>query len=144
MALKRAAAPVGRVAADLALELLVEPVQLVEPVGDGLAVPAQRQLQRVVNVLVLIFAVAQRARLRASLASGSALAFVQTSTEPHNAVNLMAALVIFKALRARYSHLLGTASHLCTQLSSKGHTSTLSAVSKHHSSRTLCLQLHDL
>ncbi len=64
VALKRAAAPVGRVAADLALELLVEPVQLVQPVRDRLAVPAQRQLQRVVDEVVLVVAVAQRPRLR--------------------------------------------------------------------------------
>jgi hypothetical protein len=46
-------APVGVVAADLALELLVEAVQLVQPVGDGLAIPAQRELEWVVDVLIL-------------------------------------------------------------------------------------------
>mmetsp|Transcript_43186 Transcript_43186/g.102478 ORF Transcript_43186/g.102478 Transcript_43186/m.102478 type:complete len:227 (-) Transcript_43186:974-1654(-) len=55
--LKGAAAPVGRVAADLALELLVEAMELVQPVGDRLAVPAQRQLEGVVDVLVLLVAV---------------------------------------------------------------------------------------
>lgn len=46
--------------ADLALELQVESVQLVEPVGDGLAVPAQRQLERVVHKLVLLIALVAR------------------------------------------------------------------------------------
>mmetsp|Transcript_27433 Transcript_27433/g.77615 ORF Transcript_27433/g.77615 Transcript_27433/m.77615 type:complete len:277 (-) Transcript_27433:776-1606(-) len=55
--LKRAAAPVRSVAADLALELLVQTVQLVEPVRDGLAIPSQWQLQRVVDVLVFLVAV---------------------------------------------------------------------------------------
>ena len=76
MALEGTAAPVGRVAADLAFELLVEPVQLVEPVGDGLAVPAERQLERVVDVLVLLVAVAQRARLPPPRAQGTCRDFV--------------------------------------------------------------------
>ena len=40
MALECARPPVGVVAAYLALKLEVEPVQLVEPVGDRLSVPA--------------------------------------------------------------------------------------------------------
>jgi pantothenate synthetase len=38
-----AAAPVGVVAANLALELHTQPVQLVEPVGDGLACSAKNK-----------------------------------------------------------------------------------------------------
>mmetsp|Transcript_10801 Transcript_10801/g.27191 ORF Transcript_10801/g.27191 Transcript_10801/m.27191 type:complete len:325 (-) Transcript_10801:4-978(-) len=46
---------VREVAADLALELLVEPVQLVEPVRNRLAVPAHGELERVVDdVLVIV------------------------------------------------------------------------------------------
>mmetsp|Transcript_40482 Transcript_40482/g.89950 ORF Transcript_40482/g.89950 Transcript_40482/m.89950 type:complete len:282 (+) Transcript_40482:630-1475(+) len=55
--LKRTPAPVAVVATDFTLELLVEAVQLVEPVGDGLAVPAQRQLERVVHICVLLILV---------------------------------------------------------------------------------------
>ncbi|GIX64119.1 DUF4445 domain-containing protein [Babesia caballi] len=47
--------PVGVVAAYLALELLPKPVQLVEPKRDGLAIPPQRQVERVVHGLLLLF-----------------------------------------------------------------------------------------
>lgn len=39
VALKGPPAPVGNASTDLTLELLVQAVQLVQPVGDGLAVP---------------------------------------------------------------------------------------------------------
>ena len=54
VALELAPAAVRSAAADLAAELLVEPVELEEPVGDGLAVPAERELERVVDVLVVL------------------------------------------------------------------------------------------
>lgn len=46
--------PVRVVAADLALVFDAQTVQLPQPVGDGLAVPAQRQVERIVNRLLLI------------------------------------------------------------------------------------------
>mmetsp|Transcript_106196 Transcript_106196/g.331284 ORF Transcript_106196/g.331284 Transcript_106196/m.331284 type:complete len:457 (-) Transcript_106196:65-1435(-) len=54
VALERPPAPVGVVPADLALVLDAKAVQLVEPEGDRLAVPAQRQVQRVVDRPVLV------------------------------------------------------------------------------------------
>mmetsp|Transcript_2050 Transcript_2050/g.3260 ORF Transcript_2050/g.3260 Transcript_2050/m.3260 type:complete len:362 (-) Transcript_2050:287-1372(-) len=63
--LERSVAPVGIVAADLALELLVESVQLVQPIRYGLSVPSQRKLQRVVdNVLVVVISIQVHARCR--------------------------------------------------------------------------------
>jgi hypothetical protein len=53
VALVLPAALVVVAAADVACVLLVEAVQLVEPVRDGLAVDTRRQLERVVDVLVL-------------------------------------------------------------------------------------------
>lgn len=58
VALKCPSAPVGCPPADLALELLVEAMQLVQPVGDGLAIPAQGQLQWVVYEVILLITVA--------------------------------------------------------------------------------------
>mmetsp|Transcript_14285 Transcript_14285/g.30670 ORF Transcript_14285/g.30670 Transcript_14285/m.30670 type:complete len:231 (-) Transcript_14285:952-1644(-) len=55
VALIRARAPIGVVAANLALELEVQPVQLVEPVRDRLAVPAEGQVEGVVDWLLLRF-----------------------------------------------------------------------------------------
>ena len=48
---------VAEIAADLALEFHPETVQLVQPVGDGLAVPAEREVERVVDrpFLVALF-----------------------------------------------------------------------------------------
>ena len=40
MALKGPPSPVGYASADLALKLLVQAMQLVQPVGNGLAIPA--------------------------------------------------------------------------------------------------------
>mmetsp|Transcript_34458 Transcript_34458/g.103172 ORF Transcript_34458/g.103172 Transcript_34458/m.103172 type:complete len:247 (-) Transcript_34458:1310-2050(-) len=57
VALEGARAHVGLVAADLAPVLDVEAVELVEPVGDGLAVPAERQVERVVDRLLLLLVV---------------------------------------------------------------------------------------
>ena len=45
---------VCEVAADLAVVGDVEPVQLVQPVGDGLAVPAEREVLRVVGDVVVL------------------------------------------------------------------------------------------
>jgi hypothetical protein len=44
---------VGEVAADLAVVRDVEAVKLVQPVGDRLAVPAERQVLRVVRDVVV-------------------------------------------------------------------------------------------
>jgi len=55
--LKGPSAPIGRPPTDLTLELLVQTMQLVQPVGDGLAIPAQRQLQGVVNEVILLITV---------------------------------------------------------------------------------------
>jgi len=65
-----APALVDVVGADLALVLDAEAVQLVEPVRDGLAVPAQRQLERVVDarLVVLVVLAVARSRPRAALA----------------------------------------------------------------------------
>mmetsp|Transcript_12242 Transcript_12242/g.19680 ORF Transcript_12242/g.19680 Transcript_12242/m.19680 type:complete len:366 (-) Transcript_12242:130-1227(-) len=54
VAVEGPAAHVGGAAADLALELHAQSVQLVQPVGDGLAVPAQRQVQRVVHGALVV------------------------------------------------------------------------------------------
>eukprot|EP00962_Isochrysis_galbana_P012923 scaffold3680_cov133-Isochrysis_galbana.AAC.6 len=54
MALEGPRAPVRLVAADLALELEVEPVQLVKPVRDRLAIPAKGQVEWVVDWLLLV------------------------------------------------------------------------------------------
>ena len=47
-------APIRVVSADLALELLVQSVLLVQPVGNRLAVPPDGQIQRVVDRLLLL------------------------------------------------------------------------------------------
>ncbi len=57
MPLKGSPAPVGCPPTNLTLELLVQPMQLVQPVGDGLAVPAQGQLQGVVDKIVLLITI---------------------------------------------------------------------------------------
>ena len=46
--------PVRVVAADLALVLDVKAMQLVQPVRDWLAIPAERQVERVVDGLVIL------------------------------------------------------------------------------------------
>mmetsp|Transcript_59684 Transcript_59684/g.104974 ORF Transcript_59684/g.104974 Transcript_59684/m.104974 type:complete len:223 (-) Transcript_59684:896-1564(-) len=53
-----ASAPVAVISADLALVLHAQAVQLVHPVGNGLAVPAQREIQRVVyrGIVIVVFA----------------------------------------------------------------------------------------
>lgn len=53
MPVKVLPAHVYLVRADLATVLDAETVQLVQPVWDGLAVPAERQLERVVDALLL-------------------------------------------------------------------------------------------
>mmetsp|Transcript_20351 Transcript_20351/g.51723 ORF Transcript_20351/g.51723 Transcript_20351/m.51723 type:complete len:233 (-) Transcript_20351:136-834(-) len=55
VALELTRAPVGQPAADFALVLEVEPVQFVEPVGDGLPVPAQGEVLRVVDRSRVVF-----------------------------------------------------------------------------------------
>ena len=57
VALKGPPSPVGYASADLTLELLVQAMQLVQPVGDGLAVPAQRKLERVVDEVIFLIAI---------------------------------------------------------------------------------------
>ncbi len=62
--LKGPSAPIRRPPTDLTLKLLVQTMQLVQPVGDGLAIPAQRQLQGIVNEVVLLVAVTGSSLLR--------------------------------------------------------------------------------
>ena len=62
--LKGPSAPTRRPPTDLTLELLVQTMQLVQPVGDGLAIPAQRQLQGIVNEVILLIAVTGSSLLR--------------------------------------------------------------------------------
>uniref|UniRef100_A0A1I8IPH0 Protein kinase domain-containing protein n=1 Tax=Macrostomum lignano TaxID=282301 RepID=A0A1I8IPH0_9PLAT len=57
MALKRFGPAIRVIAADLARVVQVQAVQLVQPVGDGLAVPAERQVLRVVRHVVLVLIV---------------------------------------------------------------------------------------
>ena len=52
--LVRAPAPVRVVTANLARKLQVQAVQFVQPIRDGFPVPAHWQLERVVNLLVLV------------------------------------------------------------------------------------------
>ena len=52
--LVRAPAPVRVVTANLARELQVQAVQFVQPIRNGFPVPAHWQLERVVNLLVLV------------------------------------------------------------------------------------------
>mmetsp|Transcript_6383 Transcript_6383/g.18383 ORF Transcript_6383/g.18383 Transcript_6383/m.18383 type:complete len:382 (-) Transcript_6383:415-1560(-) len=52
--LESTAAPVAGQAADLALEFLVQPMQFVEPVWDGLAIPSHGKLERIVNEVILL------------------------------------------------------------------------------------------
>ena len=52
MSLERLGPLVGEVSANLALVRYVEPVEFVEPVGDGFAVPAQGQVLGVVGDVV--------------------------------------------------------------------------------------------
>mmetsp|Transcript_11497 Transcript_11497/g.29211 ORF Transcript_11497/g.29211 Transcript_11497/m.29211 type:complete len:230 (+) Transcript_11497:250-939(+) len=59
--LKGPAAPVAVVAADLALELLVQSVQLVQPVRDWLPVPAQWKLERVVHDVLVVVVIVKAA-----------------------------------------------------------------------------------
>mmetsp|Transcript_4786 Transcript_4786/g.8224 ORF Transcript_4786/g.8224 Transcript_4786/m.8224 type:complete len:257 (-) Transcript_4786:720-1490(-) len=54
VAFVRAAPPVGVIPADLTLELLVEPVELVQPIGDRLAVEPKRQLEGVIDGLLFV------------------------------------------------------------------------------------------
>mmetsp|Transcript_9405 Transcript_9405/g.13723 ORF Transcript_9405/g.13723 Transcript_9405/m.13723 type:complete len:203 (+) Transcript_9405:212-820(+) len=53
MSLKVPRSPVGYVSTDLAPKLVVEPVQLVQPVRNRLTIPSQRHVFRVVNRLLL-------------------------------------------------------------------------------------------
>jgi hypothetical protein len=73
---KGAASAVDGVAADLALVLDVEPVQLVEPVGDGLTVITQGEVQGVVDgpiVVVLLVVVVLPGPLLGHLRQGPLL-----------------------------------------------------------------------
>ena len=50
---------------------LIEAVQLVEPVGDGLAVPAHGQLEGVVHEVVLVIAAYRRRILHCPTVQGA-------------------------------------------------------------------------
>lgn len=54
VALEGPSSPVGYAPADLALKLLVQAVQLVQPVGYGLAIPAQGKLEGVVDEVIFL------------------------------------------------------------------------------------------
>mmetsp|Transcript_28371 Transcript_28371/g.68149 ORF Transcript_28371/g.68149 Transcript_28371/m.68149 type:complete len:284 (-) Transcript_28371:631-1482(-) len=54
VALKRSSSPVAVVATNLTLVLNTQPVQLVEPEGDRLPVPAHGQIQRVVHRAIFV------------------------------------------------------------------------------------------